>query len=114
MLLVAIAAGCARVAVGAARPKPVRSGMEVLLTDSLHLIRGKRVGLVTNLAAVGSNGTDVVTMMRAAPVTLVALFGPEHGLSAQAAPGGARRQRRRQRQPHSNLLTLWRHSPPDP
>jgi uncharacterized protein YbbC (DUF1343 family) len=87
MLLVAIAAGCARVAVGATRPKPVRSGMEVLLSDSLHLVRGKRVGLVTNLAALGSNGTDVVTLMRAAPVTLVALFGPEHGLTAQAAPG---------------------------
>lgn len=86
-LLVAIGAGCAQVAVGATRPKPVRSGMEVLLSDSLHLVRGKRVGLVTNLAAVGSNGTDVVTLMRRAPVTLVALFGPEHGLSAQAAPG---------------------------
>lgn len=86
-LLVAIGAGCAQVAVGATRPKPVRSGMEVLLSDSLHLVRGKRVGLVTNLAAVSSNGTDVVTLMRRAPLTLVALFAPEHGLSAQAAPG---------------------------
>jgi uncharacterized protein YbbC (DUF1343 family) len=87
VLLMAIGAGCAKVAVGAVRPRPVRAGIEVLLTDSLHLVRGKRVGLVTNLAAVASNGTDVVTLMRRAPVNLVALFGPEHGLSAQADPG---------------------------
>jgi uncharacterized protein YbbC (DUF1343 family) len=61
--------------------------MEVLLSDSLHLVRGKRVGLVTNLAAVGSNGTDVVTLVRRSPVRLTALFAPEHGLSALAAPG---------------------------
>lgn len=69
-------------------PVPVvRPGMDVLLSDSLHLIRGKRVGLVTNLAAVGADGRDAVELMRAAPVQLVALFGPEHGLSALAAPG---------------------------
>jgi uncharacterized protein YbbC (DUF1343 family) len=87
VLLVAIGTGCARLAVGATRPRPVRPGIEVLLSDSLHLVQGKRVGLVANLAAVGTTGTDVVTLMRRAPVHLVALFGPEHGLSAVAAPG---------------------------
>jgi uncharacterized protein YbbC (DUF1343 family) len=58
-----------------------------LLADSLHLIEGKRVGLVTNLAAVDAQGASVVARFRAAPIQLVALFGPEHGLSAAADPG---------------------------
>lgn len=87
VLVLAAGVGCTRLVAGAARPRPVRPGIEVLLSDSLHLVRGKRVGLVTNLAAVGTTGTDVVTLMRRAPLQLVALFGPEHGLSAAAAPG---------------------------
>lgn len=65
----------------------VRPGLEVLLTDSISLVAGKRVGLVTNLAAVDSRGVGAIPRLRAAGVTLVALFGPEHGLSATAAPG---------------------------
>lgn len=87
LLVVAVIAACAGSAVTGDRPAPVRPGFEVLLSDSVHLVRDKRVGLVTNLAAVGSEGTDVVTLMRRAPVHLVALFAPEHGLSALAAPG---------------------------
>ena len=65
----------------------VRPGLEVLLSDSMALVAGKRVGLVTNLAAVDSKGVGAIPRLRAAGVRLVALFGPEHGLSAQAAPG---------------------------
>lgn len=65
----------------------VRPGLEVLLTDSLSLVAGKRVGLVTNLAAVDSRGVGAISRLRQAGVRLVALFGPEHGLSASAAPG---------------------------
>jgi len=68
-------------------PDQVRPGIDVLLTDSLHLIRGKRVGFVTNLAAVASDGESAVARMQSAPIRLVALFGPEHGLTAAAAPG---------------------------
>jgi uncharacterized protein YbbC (DUF1343 family) len=67
--------------------RAVRPGIDVLLADSLHLIEGKRVGLVTNLAAVDAQGASVVARFRAAPIQLVALFGPEHGLSAAADPG---------------------------
>lgn len=87
LLVLAVIAACAGSAVSGDRPATVRPGFEVLLDDSLHLVRGKRVGLVTNLAAVGREGTDVVTLLRRAPVHLVALFAPEHGLSALAAPG---------------------------
>jgi uncharacterized protein YbbC (DUF1343 family) len=65
----------------------VRPGIEVLLDDSLALVRGRRVGLVTNLAAIDRDGVGTISRLRAAGVTLVALFGPEHGLAATAAPG---------------------------
>ncbi|MDZ4259555.1 MAG: DUF1343 domain-containing protein [Gemmatimonadales bacterium] len=76
-----------RVAEAAQSPPVVQPGVEVLLTDSLHLVAGKRVGLVTNLAAVDSRGVSTVEHLRAGGVNLVALFGPEHGLAATAAPG---------------------------
>lgn len=87
-LAIAIAIGCSGMqSVAIPKAARVRPGIDVLLTDSLHLIRGKRIGLVTNLAAVSADGESVVARMRAAPVSLAALFGPEHGLSAAAAPG---------------------------
>lgn len=65
----------------------VRPGLEVLLTDSLHLVRGKRLGLVTNQSGVDHRGTHGVDLLRKAPVKLVALFSPEHGFRGTAAPG---------------------------
>ena len=68
-------------------PNIIRPGIEVLLTDSLHLVTDRRVGLVTNLAAVDRDGVSVIDRLRRGGVQLVALFGPEHGLAATAAPG---------------------------
>lgn len=65
----------------------VRPGIEVLLRDSIGLVRGRRVGFVTNVAAVDAEGVGGIDRLRAAGVNLVALFGPEHGLAATAAPG---------------------------
>jgi uncharacterized protein YbbC (DUF1343 family) len=65
----------------------VRPGIEVLLTDSIAMVRGRRVGFVTNLAAVDAEGVSAIERLRSAGVNLVALFGPEHGLAATAAPG---------------------------
>jgi uncharacterized protein YbbC (DUF1343 family) len=67
----------------------VRPGIDVLLDDSLGLIRGRRVGLLTNQAGVDRNGVDDVTRLRGAPVSLVALFSPEHGFRGTEAPGVA-------------------------
>jgi uncharacterized protein YbbC (DUF1343 family) len=70
----------------------VRAGVNVLLSDSLHLVRGKRVGLVTNhtgiyQGAVGQVagsprelGSIIDALHEAPDVELVALFGPEHGI----------------------------------
>lgn len=88
LLLAATAAGCGTGgAVALEPPRAVRPGIEVLLADSAHLVTGRRVGFVTNLAAVDSRGVSGITRLREAGVTIAALFGPEHGLDAQAKPG---------------------------
>lgn len=59
----------------------VQPGLEVLLRDSVHLVRGKRVGFLTNQTAVTSAGASGIDLLHASPaVQLVALYGPEHGL----------------------------------
>lgn len=63
-------------------------GVEVLLTDSLHLIRGKRVGLLTNHSGRDRRGTSTIDLLYRAPgVRLTALFGPEHGIRGEAKAG---------------------------
>jgi uncharacterized protein YbbC (DUF1343 family) len=61
--------------------RAVIPGLEVLLRDSVHLVRGKRVGFVTNQSAITSAGESGIDLLHASPdVNLVALYGPEHGL----------------------------------
>ena len=67
----------------------MRPGIEVLLGDSLHLVRDRRVGLVTNQSGVDASGVGDVVRLRAAGVRLVALFSPEHGFRGAADPGAA-------------------------
>src|SRR6266567_3540692 len=63
-------------------------GVEVLLTDSLHLIKGKRVGLLTNHSGRNRQGTSTIDLLFKAPgVRLTALFGPEHGIRGAAQAG---------------------------
>jgi uncharacterized protein YbbC (DUF1343 family) len=66
---------------------PVEPGLEVLLSDSAHLVRDRRVGLVTNQGGIDARGTHAVERLRAAGVHLVALFSPEHGFRGTAGPG---------------------------
>jgi uncharacterized protein YbbC (DUF1343 family) len=88
-LIIAVLAGCGQSASAAPVPQhpAMRPGIDVLLTDSLHLVRGKRLGLVTNVAAVDARGVSDISRIRSAGLTLVALFAPEHGLAESAAPG---------------------------
>jgi uncharacterized protein YbbC (DUF1343 family) len=81
--------GCAPPSPPADRQAParVRPGIEVLLSDSVELVRGRRVGLVSNQAGVDSRGTSDVSRLRDAGIDLVALFSPEHGFRGAAAPG---------------------------
>ena len=65
-------------------------GVEVLLSDSLHLIRGKRVGLITNHSGRDRKGTSTIDLLYKAPgVRLTALFAPEHGLRGLAEAGAS-------------------------
>jgi uncharacterized protein YbbC (DUF1343 family) len=66
----------------------VRPGLEVLIADSIHLVRGKRVGLVTNQTALARDGRHAIDVLNETPgVELVALFAPEHGIRGRARPG---------------------------
>ncbi len=63
----------------------VRPGISVLMSDSLHLIRGKRVALLTNQSGIDERGVSDIDRLvdataKAAGVQLVALFAPEHGI----------------------------------
>ena len=63
-------------------------GIEVLLTERLDLIRGKRVGLVTNHTGIDRQRHHDIDLLRSSPgVKLVALFSPEHGIRGQAQAG---------------------------
>src|SRR5687768_939933 len=81
-------AGCAS---STARPPAsgnVIPGVEVLLRDSLHLLAGKRVGLITNHSGRDRSGTSTIDLLHRAPdVRLTALYGPEHGLRGAAEAG---------------------------
>ena len=67
---------------------PVLPGVEVLLRDSLHLVKGKRVGLITNPSGRDRSGRSTIDLLYHAPgVKLTALFGPEHGLRGVAEAG---------------------------
>ena len=75
---------------GASAPAPrVLPGLDVLLEDSLPLVQGRRVGLVSNQGGVDARGQHAVERLRAAHINLVALFSPEHGFRGTAAPGEA-------------------------
>ncbi|MBU6366644.1 MAG: DUF1343 domain-containing protein [Gemmatimonadetes bacterium] len=98
-LLAACASGGGRQAPeDAAGPRPggrlpsrkVRPGISVLLTDSIALVKGKRVALVTNQTGVDEKGRSTVDLLAADPravaagVKLVRLFAPEHGVRGTA------------------------------
>jgi uncharacterized protein YbbC (DUF1343 family) len=66
----------------------VRPGLQVLLDDSLHLVRGRRVGLVTNHTGVDTEGVSSIDRLSGhREVELVALFSPEHGIRGTAEAG---------------------------
>jgi uncharacterized protein YbbC (DUF1343 family) len=63
----------------------VQPGITVLLGDSMSLIRGKRIALLTNQTGVDAAGASDIDLLRgasakAAGVQLVKLFSPEHGI----------------------------------
>ncbi len=63
-------------------------GNEVLAQDGFKMLRGKRLGLITNPSGVNRNLETTIEVLRHAPgIKLVALFGPEHGIYGDVPAG---------------------------
>jgi len=68
--------------------QPIKLGLDVLMESKLDLVKGKRVGVITNQTGVNSKGTHIIDLLYHAPeVELVALFGPEHGIRGDVEGG---------------------------
>src|SRR5947208_2419433 len=77
-LLVAAAVACASA-------PAVRPGIEVFVDHPLALVRGKRVGLITNQSGIDRQRRSTIDLLRGVPdLTLVALYSPEHGIRGVA------------------------------
>lgn len=64
------------------------TGIEMLERDNFKILRGKKVGLITNPTGVNSNLKSTVDILsEAAEVNLVALYGPEHGVRGNFSAG---------------------------
>lgn len=87
-LLALVVAIASPLALSAQTSSGVVPGVEVLLSDSMHLIRGKRVGLLTNHSGRDRQGRSTIDLLFKAPgVKLTALFGAEHGIRGVAKAG---------------------------
>lgn len=66
----------------------VKPGIDVLRNRGFDILKGKRVGLITNPTGVSSDLEQTVDILfHAKDVKLVALFGPEHGVRGDAEGG---------------------------
>ena len=70
--------------------RKVRPGISVLLDDSIKLVTGKRVAMITNQTGVDERGRRSIDLLASDPratragVKLVRLFAPEHGARGTA------------------------------
>jgi uncharacterized protein YbbC (DUF1343 family) len=72
----------------AANNGSVKPGVEVFLEKHLDLVKGKRVGLITNPTGTDGLLRSTIDLFLANPsVKLVALYGPEHGVRGNAQAG---------------------------
>ena len=66
----------------------VKTGIEVLRERNFDILKGKRVGLVTNPTGVDSKLKSTIDILFESPdVNLVALYGPEHGVRGNYSAG---------------------------
>src|SRR5438132_6723712 len=77
-LLLAAAPACVYASGAAA---PVRPGVEDFVEHPPAVVRGKRVGLITNQSGIDRQRRSTIDLLRASTeLTLVALYSPEHGI----------------------------------
>jgi uncharacterized protein YbbC (DUF1343 family) len=71
-------------------PGKVRTGAELLIASGYAVLRGQRVGIVTNPTGILPDlGHEVDVMAASDAVDLIAVFGPEHGFRGTAQAGGS-------------------------
>lgn len=74
----------------AQKKSAVLTGLDVVVGDKFSEFQGKRVGIITNHTGLNSERRHIADLFHEADgVTLVALFGPEHGIRGDA-PAGAK------------------------
>lgn len=83
LFLAVLAAGCT-----AQNAPQVKLGIDVLEENGFDILKGKRVGLITNPTGVNRHLKSTVDILfEAEEVELVALYGPEHGVRGNYAAG---------------------------
>jgi uncharacterized protein YbbC (DUF1343 family) len=66
----------------------IKTGIEVLKDSNFEILKGKKVGLITNPTGLDNNFNSTVDILHEAEnVELVALFGPEHGVRGDYEAG---------------------------
>lgn len=90
-VILLVTAGCRKEREGPVVQKErgrVMLGVEVFLEKHLDLLRGRRVGLVTNPTGTNSRLQSTMDLFARNPdINLVALYGPEHGVRGSAQAG---------------------------
>lgn len=67
---------------------PVKPGIDVLRERQFDILRGKRVGLITNPTGIAADMNSTIDILyQAQGVHVVALFGPEHGVRGDVEAG---------------------------
>jgi uncharacterized protein YbbC (DUF1343 family) len=73
---------------------PVLTGIDVLARDEFKLLKGRKVGLITNHTGLDRAGRRTVDLLNnARGVQLVALFSPEHGIAGTLDHDGIKNAR---------------------
>jgi len=71
-----------------AQTPAVRAGIEILREQKFDVLRGKRIGLITNPTGVDHTLCSTVDILHGeSDLKLTALFGPEHGVRGDHAAG---------------------------
>jgi uncharacterized protein YbbC (DUF1343 family) len=88
-----IAVAIAFLAIASTLDAAVELGIDVLEQSNYAMLRGKRVGLITNQTSIDSHGNRTRLLLRQ-HCNLVALYTPEHGLDGKEKAGRYVKSRR--------------------
>ncbi len=65
-------------------PPKVKTGLMVLQDQGFAMLKGKKIGILTNHTGVDHRGRSIIDILHRAPgVTVKALFSPEHGIRGE-------------------------------